>query len=463
MTGTCKRLSGDHHGCILSLVFAPDGNMLASYAEDGSLRIWDVASAVCNRILAASGNLEEPPNGLKGVGCRLAFSPDGETLASVTANGLIIWDTNGYGSRNLAKDHCRAINVAFSPDGRYIASDEGPGIKLFDASSGAYLKTLLGHSDIVPGLAFSPASDNYTLASASWDSKAKLWDCQVTTNDRPVGICSKSYDHLALSRDGKTIAIGSEQNEITLLDTATGTRIHTFEIEEVIDMIAFSPNDKTLAASLHNVVRIWDLSTGSIVHEIEYPMGWENPFYFRLIRAVFPMTFSPDGKFLALTNVMKDQEAEGLILLVDSATGQTVNSLECPMLPGIVAISPDNRTVALIDSEIVFWDIASGSSRKLPVPLDNGKIPQTIHFSEDGEYLHTCHGWTVSMSGELVPISNVRRQPSPMFYIDKGWVMRDGKRTLWLPSEHKGQLFAASGNNVGLMDRNGRFIMFVLD
>lgn len=132
-------------------------------------------------------------------------------------------------------------------------------------------------------------------------------------------------------------------------------------------------------------------------------------------------------------------------------------------VPGIVAISPDNRTVALIFSEIVFCDIASGSNRKFPVPLDNGKIPPTIHFSEDGQYLHTCQGWTVSMSGELVPISNVGRQPSPMFYIDKGWVMRDGKRKLWLPSEHNRQLFAASGNNVVLMDRNGRFMMLDLD
>ena len=67
------------------------------------------------------------------------------------------------------------------------------------------------------------------------------------------------------------------------------------------------------------------------------------------------------------------------------------------------------------------------------------------------------------MSGELVPISNVRRQPNPIFDLDKGWVMRDGKRMLWLLPEHKGQLFAAFGTNVVLMDRNGRFMMFDLD
>ena len=57
---------------------------------------------------------------------------------------------------------------------RVLSGSDDKTLKLWDAATGALLRTFEGHSGSVNSVAFSP--DGTRLLSGSWDKTLKLWD-----------------------------------------------------------------------------------------------------------------------------------------------------------------------------------------------------------------------------------------------------------------------------------------------
>src|SRR5262249_56738546 len=68
--------------------------------------------------------------------------------------------------------------VAFSPDGSTVATaSEDRTARLWNAHTGEPIATLTGHTDRVHAVAFSP--DGSTVATASDDRTARLWNAHT--------------------------------------------------------------------------------------------------------------------------------------------------------------------------------------------------------------------------------------------------------------------------------------------
>ncbi len=152
------------------------------------IRIWDAKTGNNLKTIANMMNVERgerlPVNAV-------AFSPDGETLASIDVSGEIhLWDVEtGKHKATLTSfslDMHRwseTSTLLFSPDGlQLVSSVRDANIYVWDVKSRRHADTLKGHLSSVVSLAYS--EDGTTLLSGSTDGTALKWHIQTTPTTR---------------------------------------------------------------------------------------------------------------------------------------------------------------------------------------------------------------------------------------------------------------------------------------
>jgi RNA polymerase sigma factor (sigma-70 family) len=208
-----------HAGVVQGVAFSPDGKVLASTANDRTLRFWDVAARKALR----------PPEPTAGRWTRLAFSPDGRKLALARTGTRVVDVPGGKELYQLGAAESTE-NVAFSPDGKTLVTTGGfqeAGVRLWDAATGKSVGRSGGDKDVHDALAYSP--DGWLLAVGKEGSGDTISLREVATGqevDRLRGHHT-GVSALAFSPDGRRLASGGKDATILIWDLtgpAAGTR-----------------------------------------------------------------------------------------------------------------------------------------------------------------------------------------------------------------------------------------------
>lgn len=396
-----------HGSPMCTVMFSPNGKILATLGADHRIRLWDFASGQELRELTVPAIDNQ---------VSMAFSPDGKHLALCSGNPRIfLWDlSTGKELHRFENLQIAISSLAFSGDGKTLATTgNNMVVNLWDVATGketgqlqwkkeepkaeenGLIKAIRAVRDLVVGdneavreffnaQSITYSADGKMLAVGGYDGagqgKIRVWEAAKGKQLHEWSGQQGSISKIVFSPNNKVLAsLADNQASILLLDTATGKELRKHNVASgMLVSFAFSPDSKSLVyAGQGDGVCVMEVASGKELRHLE---GTK--------QGIFSLAFTPDGKTLAAGG------QNNLIQMWD-----TTNWRELRPYGGhdaavsSIAFSPDGKRILTTSSDrtIRVWDSFSGKEiRKMPgTDLHDDQQSSGSAFSPDGKLLAT--------------------------------------------------------------------------
>jgi WD40 repeat protein len=261
------------------------GAELAIASRDGKIHLFRIPNGPARSL-----------DGQRSTAASLAISPDGGLVASSWNDGTIkVYDRRNLQYRYTLIGHeGRVRSCNFSPDGKSIvsASDDHT-IRLWDAVRGAPTRLFFGHTAWVSDCLVNPSGEE--AVSSSYDRTVRLWNLkQKTDTDRPPGhrgwvrSAVVALPSLVTTSDDRTVKVwdietrsemrtfeghqrwvtccavandqiwsGSEDGKIKVWDFGSGAQLAEFTVSTKVEALAVNPDATLIAAAYGNEIQLW--------------------------------------------------------------------------------------------------------------------------------------------------------------------------------------------------------------
>jgi WD40 repeat protein len=417
------------------LALSPEGSRLATLQQSGAspyqhVHIWDSSTGRTLRTMAT-----DQKNMF-----RLAFAPNGKTLAAAGWDGIRCWDVaTGKEQSRSESEGSNTEKLAFSGDGQMLATLQrhSSAFHLWDVATGKRKASPAGHTSRPHGTSFSP--DSLRLASGGeLDGAIHVWDLADSKSLFAIHR-DKWVRRVEFSRDGRSLFSTWADENLWISDAATGERQHVIKLED-----PERPDTYQNAISMHMSADGKKLVALSYYHpkkdgaEMRYNetliTGWDPATRKQLFRRRLPRwevlgtdwwnAVSADARMLALTypsSGLARAPGGGPMRLEDLATGKLL--LDFPDLEGQtspLAFSPDGRLLASSNynykrrkegdpastgRSVVLWEVAT-AAQVLSLPLAG---QSRVAFSPDSRLLAVTAPMQDILVWDLVQGAELRR------------------------------------------------------
>jgi WD40 repeat protein len=270
-----------------------------------------------------------------------------------------------------------AVGIDFSPDGeRLVVASEL--LLILESSTGEDHTIGIPDQPFLKGIAYAPTGDFIATGSAA--GQIILW----SVDGNPIAEFNNGsgVHGVAISSDGTLVASADDENHVRLWRTRTGENLATFMSSAA--QVAFSPDDRLLAAATDEGASVWRVEDGVKLGS----------------RGI-------DGRGLAFAGneLLVSVGYDGLTTW-DIGTGEERVLWDLGQ-PQEVAVSPDGKLAAIgLDGRMVqFREVADGrlvGSSYVPAP----DVFSGMAFSPDGQRLAVT-SWSARMSEIKVPSGEI--------------------------------------------------------
>jgi WD40 repeat protein len=211
----------------------------------------------------------------------LAFSPDGELLASGGYRTIKLWRKPPRQKKlDLAGLEGPPRSIAVSADGKSAAIGEETGkIKVYDLANGQIAKNLQGHGGPVTGVAFT--ADGTKLVSGSQDKTFRVWNladgAQIASVETPAPV-----NAVAIVTDGTQVATGGADNSLRIWALPTAPPAQDAEAPKPVkeigghggpvnSLVPLAPNGaQVLTGCQDGGIRVIDIASGNAIKQMNH-------------------------------------------------------------------------------------------------------------------------------------------------------------------------------------------------
>jgi len=416
----------DRSSPLTGLGFSPDGRRLVAVSQDGTARLWDLATRTEVELLGTTDPIDSA-----------VFSPDGRFILMGSHHGTTsFWDVNtGLPIGAPLRHEGSVVSAEFSLDGRKIVTvAKGHSAQVWNGRTRLPLCPPIREPGDFTAAKLSP--DGKRLVTAGDDGSIHVWDLRPR---RFAGLQTQFENEVtsvSFSSDGKTLVASSLDGTARVVDSGTSETIIRLQHPTALDFGEFNPDgNRIFTAATNGQVQLWDwrkgvsiagpfhstrlvsarfspdgerLVTGAVdgMARVWNAQTWEplTPVLRNGSTSVFKPCFSPDGRLIITAG------GERAVSLLDAKTGKAV-------LPPLVHqndvrgvhFSPDGKKIVTTSrTETAFiWDLSTGQLASSP--LQHTRIIETALFSPDGRRVitaspdRTVQIWDVKTGSALTP------------------------------------------------------------